>query len=1303
MVKQKTRFDGLDVAAMVAQIRQILGHKLANVYDGVALSTSISGDSSGKSTFLFKLANPSGGGSGKDGGGGVDDNASNTTNNSNRCMLLIESGVRFHTTTFYASGGSNNSAPPSPFAMKLRKHMRNLRLENVTQLGNLDRVVDFRFGSGAYAHHVIVELYGLGNVILTNDQYVILALLRVHDYTNSNDSSSSTADGNKSSKTADQGGVKVRVGNVYPVTYATTLGKQIVSSNEGQDGNEGRDVTTTKQSILEMNGEEAYLWAKQELQAFKDKQALKAAEPNKGGKKKSQKKKKDSDASANLKMILLKPNSGVFHYGPSLIEHCILMAGDMGGTGRSMEPNTKFTLETLEDVMPPSSWEKLVHSLKVEGPKVIEDFNSAEGKGYILYKDKPASVKEDSKTLSEEGGSANHKIPHSDKLFEEFQPHLLKQHQNRPHLTYNNFSMAVDEFYSLLEGQKRAVRAEAAEQSAMERLNKIKRDQSKRHEGLEIEMVKVKEHAQLVEMHSDDVDKALGVINSALDSGMDWDDLEELVEVEKANMNPIALLIKKLKLDSDEIVLSLADTSNWDSSSSSGDDAPPIADVTLSLKEGAYGNARKMYDRYRSSKDKAAKTIEASEKALKAAEANAQRQIEQARQKKKMTYSVMMQPQRKQHWFEKFHWFITSDNYLCIGGRDAQQNEQLVKKYLRPGDAYLHADVHGAPTCILRAKRRRTAKGATEVLPLSDQALRDAGNFAICRSSAWGSRMVTSAWWVESHQVSKTAPTGEYLTVGSFMIRGKKNFLPPVQLEMGLGVLFRLGDDASVVRHANDRRDHALMALEQCDEIIDELKFGQEQNPDPARSTKRTKSTMQANGNESEDIKDNVMASFLKAGTKEKKQNKASINSVLEAVDTNENTKYDSPPLHSDDTKKDAANEEQIVSKPKKKGLSAKERKLIKKYGSLEAAEEALAKIRQEEEEARKKKEALKAQNEKAKVEETESSHGNNVRGKKSKMKKMAKKYADQDDEDRELALVALQGGSKKKKTKKGSRILPADSKSQKIAAAETTALLIKNAEEFVDKLPSEVSAILAKCVSTKASDEEEIVRWDKFDAEVLEQLIDLKSIDAQKAAAGRLLQLTETTRVDNFSASLAGIIRTIHKYGYEGIQESDVGSENKQRKTKAEKEAEKEAWRDILAEDGIIEDDGVSDGPVDDTAEISKLTGKPVPEDVILYAIPVCAPYATLAQYKYRVKLTPGSQKRGKASKQCVEMFYASDTSSKKKGGTNNGNRYVDMIKAVNDNEWVQAMCGDVKISAAGASKTFKKQKAAKNGKKKK
>lgn len=68
---------------------------------------------------------------------------------------------------------------------------------------------------------------------------------------------------------------------------------------------------------------------------------------------------------------------------------------------------------------------------------------------------------------------------------------------------------------------------------------------------------------------------------------------------------------------------------------------------------------------------------------------------------------------------------------------------------------------------------------------------------------------MAGAWWVNSEQVSKTAPTGEYLTTGSFMIRGKKNFLPPAQLTMGLSFLFRL-EESSVERHKSERRVKTL-------------------------------------------------------------------------------------------------------------------------------------------------------------------------------------------------------------------------------------------------------------------------------------------------------------------------------------------------------------------------------------------------------------------------------------------------------------------------------------------------------------
>ena len=712
-VKEKVRFDGLDVAAIVTQLSSLTGRRIVNIYDGVSDADS----------FLIKLDGTQG-----------------------KTMVFLESGIRIHVTN---QPSLQQEGMPTPFCSKLRKHLRGLRLERISQLGNYDRVVHLVFGTGEKRCCVILELYARGNLILTNSAYEILALLRSHDYQDA--------------------AVQVKVGQVYPLTYATSVAVVI----------EERIITRTLDN--DWNG------------------SNRVGDNHTGANDKPTKQKKKGDAGIPLKALLLKPSSGVSHYGPALLEDCILCA--------QLDPNVKFTGQNVADVLSASDWETLIASLKEEGPKIMNELSTVESKGYILYRDKPESS-------STENDTTNPPNRFSDKVLEEFQPHLLKQHEGRPFLQYDNFSEAVDEFFAHIGSQKQVLRSEAAEVAAKDRLEKVRKDIQNRIDSLTKEQEKLKQHAQLVEFHAQDVDKALGVINSALDSGMDWDALEALVEAEQANQNPIALLITRLDLEKDAMILALPDTF-------ANDNGDQIVNVTVSLGETAHGNASAMFAKYRAAKEKSEKTADASGKALKAAEAAAQRELANAKKKSKLTIDIGQK--RKPHWFEKFHWMITSDNYLVVGGKDAQQNEMLVKRYLRPGDAYLHADVHGASSCILRAKRRRKKDGRTEPIPLPEQALREAGTFTICHSSAWSSRMVTSAWWVESNQVSKTAPSGEYLTVGSFMVRGKKNYLPPSQLELGLGVLFRLGDEDSIARHKNERRDFSILSTEDTDDTDDEL------------------------------------------------------------------------------------------------------------------------------------------------------------------------------------------------------------------------------------------------------------------------------------------------------------------------------------------------------------------------------------------------------------------------------------------------------------------------------------------------
>ena len=120
MSAKKSRFDGLDVAAMTTHLKKtMLGFKLANVYDGNSLGVSGTASSSGgssdsaKGVYMFKLADPSGGGGGtaakndsteeKKNDAEADKEKETTEatqqQDEKRAMLLIESGVRFHPTT----------------------------------------------------------------------------------------------------------------------------------------------------------------------------------------------------------------------------------------------------------------------------------------------------------------------------------------------------------------------------------------------------------------------------------------------------------------------------------------------------------------------------------------------------------------------------------------------------------------------------------------------------------------------------------------------------------------------------------------------------------------------------------------------------------------------------------------------------------------------------------------------------------------------------------------------------------------------------------------------------------------------------------------------------------------------------------------------------------------------------------------------------------------------------------------------------------------------------------------------------
>ena len=87
----------------------------------------------------------------------------------------------------------------------------------------------------------------------------------------------------------------------------------------------------------------------------------------------------------------------------------------------------------------------------------------------------------------------------------------------------------------------------------------------------------------------------------------------------------------------------------------------------------------------------------------------------------------------------------------------------------------------------------------------------------------------------------------------------------------------------------------------------------------------------------------------------------------------------------------------------------------------------------------------------------------------------------------------------------------------------------------------------------------------------------------------------------------------------------------------------------------------------------LDSLTGAPVPEDNLVFAMIMAAPLSALSDFKYRVKLVPGSTKKGKASKSAQSAFLASKRCTRIE---------KDLIKALKDNELAGNLPGKVRIT---------------------
>jgi predicted ribosome quality control (RQC) complex YloA/Tae2 family protein len=189
--------------------------------------------------------------------------------------------------------------------------------------------------------------------------------------------------------------------------------------------------------------------------------------------------------------------------------------------------------------------------------------------------------------------------------------------------------------------------------------------------------------------------------------------------------------------------------------------------IRLYLNKSVHDNAAAYYE--------LAKEARKKREGLKEAIEETKQEMEKAR-KKGAKAKTAVKIKREKEWFEKFHWFTTSEGKLAIGGRNAQQNDLLFSKHMDDKDLFFHADIQGASALILK-----------DGINASEQELLECAQFAACLSNAWkNANASVDVYAVRKEQLSKHSHGG-FIPAGAFAIAGERRWFKSTRLGVRVG------------------------------------------------------------------------------------------------------------------------------------------------------------------------------------------------------------------------------------------------------------------------------------------------------------------------------------------------------------------------------------------------------------------------------------------------------------------------------------------------------------------------------------
>ncbi len=350
-------------------------------------------------------------------------------------------------------------------------------------------------------------------------------------------------------------------------------------------------------------------------------------------------------------------------------------------------------------------------------------------------------------------------------------PFPLKILEKEEYKIAGSFSSALDEYFSEL---KIEIKEDEMEKKAEQRIQKVERiieTQSVAKEKWERILKDSKDSAEKIYAYYTTVETILAGIKKARQAGIPWSELKEKIKSEQTAESEA---IKEIREDEGIVVATIGGK-----------------EIELDIRKTAEENAAKYFEDVKWAKKKMGGLEKSEEEKTKQLEETKkeieEEKYEMERTKEPETIKEKI-PLRKKRakWFEKYKWFITSDGFLVVGGRSAEQNEELVKKHAEDRDWLYHADIAGAAFVLIK----------TDGKPITETALKEAAEFAAANSKAWTRGLGNvDVYAVRPSQATKP----ESLPKGSFVITGERVWFRNIELKISIGVKVIKEEERAVV------------------------------------------------------------------------------------------------------------------------------------------------------------------------------------------------------------------------------------------------------------------------------------------------------------------------------------------------------------------------------------------------------------------------------------------------------------------------------------------------------------------------